>query len=103
MSTRTPKVGWTGNTGLPPVVKIGPQAANDSRPNEPDLRAVVERARLLLDAAGRRGFVVAPSVVEAIIAIERQIEIGMPPDAPILTQFVRAYDALWKIAGGVSS
>ena len=84
-------------------VKIGPEAANDSKPAEPDLREIVERTRLLLDAAGRRGLVVAPSVVEAIVAIERQIDDDMPPDAAMLTQFISAYEALMKMTGGVSS
>jgi hypothetical protein len=94
MSTRIPKIGWTqkaGSSGLPEIL---PEAANDTKPNEANLREVVERARLLLDAAAGRGLAVGPPIVEAIVKIERGIETDIQPDPPTLAQFVSAYEAL---------
>jgi len=98
MSTRIPKIGWTG--GPPRPQKIGSEAANDSTPSEANLREIVERSRLLLDAAAGRGLTVGPPIVEAIVKIEQEIETDTPPDTPTLTQFIGAYEALWKITGG---
>ena len=100
MSTRIPKIGWTqkaGSSGLPEIL---PEVANDTQPNEANLREVVERARLLLNAAAGRGLAVGSPIVEAIVKIEREIKTDIQPDPPTLAQFVSAYEALWKITGG---
>jgi hypothetical protein len=103
MLTRTPKIGWNETAGPSGLRKIGSEAANDSTPNEANLREIVERARLLLDAAASRGLVVRPTIVESIVKIEREIETDTPPDEPTLAHFVGAYEALWKITGTESA
>lgn len=100
MKTRAPKFGWTG-TAEPSGLPTGsPEAANDSEPNEANLRQPVQRARLLFDAVAGRGLAVNPWIIEAILTIEREIETDTPPAASTLAQFVNAYEALLKIAGG---
>src|SRR5215471_18041622 len=97
MSTRIPKIGWMQTAG---PSNIGPEAANDTAPSGANLREIVERARLLLDATASRGLAISPPIVEAIVKLEQEIETDAPPDMLALTQFVGAYEALWRIAGG---
>jgi hypothetical protein len=103
MSTRARETAWIEDAEPPRPWGVGSAAGNDSKSGNRNLKAVVEPARLLLDYAVGHGLVDSPAIIDPIVKIESAIEANAAPDAAALSDFLKSYNALCKLTGGVSA
>src|SRR3954451_20487850 len=71
-------------------------------PQSAVLEKTVTDARRLLDYAVSRGIIKDTSIITAIINIEAKLASGAMPEHPDIEAFLKAYNTLSEVTGGVS-